>query len=148
VEKNIVGRCRSTGLLVIQLIDGDRHVSRPDRTRIHVSVIFGNEIDIMKDKTLEVVFIRREDERGIHQNAFVVRSVAQLFGDEDFVIEFLSLKNRMEIREKSYQMLESISVRNDDGDLNRTNSRRGEKRRSRDSYAMPSETMRRRPLTS
>ena len=72
----------------------------------------------MKDETLEIVFGRGVDERRIHQNAFVIRSIAQLFRNEDFVIEFLPLKDRMEIREKSEQMLESISIRNDDGHLN------------------------------
>lgn len=104
VEKqrtSIFDRLDHNALRVIQSIHGDRHVSRPDRTRVHVSVVFGNQIDIMKDKTVEIVFSRGMNERRVHQNAFVVRSVAHLFRDEDFVIEFLTLKNRMEIREKS-----------------------------------------------
>lgn len=84
-------------LLVIHFIDGHGHVPRKDWTRVHISIIFRYQIDIVKDKTLKIVFTGRVDKGGVHQHGFIVRSIARLFGDEDFIIEFLTLKNRMEI---------------------------------------------------
>ena len=77
----------------------------------------------MKDKALKIVFTGGVDEGGIHQDGFVVGSIAYLFGNEDFIVEFLSLQNRMEIVEKCDQVFESISIRNDDGHLEKTKHR-------------------------
>ena len=64
--------------LVSHLVDGDAHVTREARTRVHVAVVLGHEVDVVEDDALEPEAFQRLDERHVHQASFVERVIADL----------------------------------------------------------------------
>ena len=77
-------------LLVSHLIDSDAHVSWIARTRVHVAVVLGHEVDVMEDDALEPEALHRLDERHVHQTSFVERVVADLRVHKTTDVELLN----------------------------------------------------------
>ena len=65
-------------VLVAHFVDGDGHVSRLRRTGVHVTVVLGDQIDVVEDEALERVLLQRLDERDVHYTSFVERVLAVL----------------------------------------------------------------------
>ena len=114
-------------------------------TRVHVAIVFGHKINIMKTIAIVVILIESVDESSVHDYGLVEGAIAilqapikkcfvtiefcrrsshafcdqiiYLFGDKYAVVELLALEKRVKIRQKCHQMIPAISVWNDDGDL-------------------------------
>ena len=65
-------------VLVAHFVNGDGHVARLRRTRVHIAVVLWNEVDVVKDKALERVLLERLDERDVHDPRLVERVLAVL----------------------------------------------------------------------
>jgi hypothetical protein len=64
--------------LVSHLVDGDRHVTRLYGTRIHVAIVFRNEVNVVENKTLERILFECLDKGNVHDACLVERVVAVL----------------------------------------------------------------------
>ncbi len=82
-------------------------------TRVHVSVIFGHQINVMKTVAVVIILVKCVDKRCIHDYCLVKCAVAVLFCDVDFVIELLALEERVKVGQEGYQVGLPVSVWND-----------------------------------
>jgi len=64
--------------LVSHFVDGDGHVTGLDGTRVHVTVILGDEVDVMEHEALERVLLQSLHERDVHDTRLVERVLAEL----------------------------------------------------------------------
>ena len=64
--------------LVIHRVHCDWHVSWFGWTRVDVSIIFGNEIDIVEDKTLPGVLFHRLTEANVEEKSSIERHIDEL----------------------------------------------------------------------
>ena len=56
---------------VSHLVDRDGHVAWLHWTRVHVSIVLRNQVDVMEVETLEVVQLERLHEADVHDASFV-----------------------------------------------------------------------------
>lgn len=71
-------KCELVDSLVSHLVDGNRHVTRLHGTRIHVAVVFRNEVDVVKNETLKRILFECLDEGDVHNTCLVEREVTIL----------------------------------------------------------------------
>lgn len=66
-------------LLVVHFVDSDGHVLGIGTTRVHVAIVLGHQVNIVKTITIVIVLIEGVYERGVHDYCFVERSVSPLY---------------------------------------------------------------------
>lgn len=64
--------------LVVHLINANRHVLGILTTRVHVAVVFGNQVNVVETVTVVVVLVESIDEGCIHYDRFIECSVSHL----------------------------------------------------------------------
>ena len=72
-------------LLIFQFVNGYRHVPGHAGTDIQVPVIFGQQIDVVKYETLEVVQFTRLQEADVQQGSAVETRIWSLKTEVSFV---------------------------------------------------------------
>ena len=99
----------------MEFVDGHAQMSRVGRTRVHVSIVDEQEIDIVHNEAgsgrlqLENLF-----ETAVHHDALVERLIGRLLANVDAIVQLLTLQNRMRVEEEVLQDLPTIAVRHDD----------------------------------
>ena len=91
-------------------------MSRSIATVVHISEVFGNQIDVMKDETIERIVLLCFDEAHVEQRTSVEWQTIVLMHDEDHIVEQLLLQKRMEIVEKEAKVHLPVAMADDDGD--------------------------------
>ena len=66
---------------VSHLVDRYRHVAWLDWTRVHVSIVLRNQVDVVEVETLEVVKLERLHKADVHDTS-LVESVGAKLGRE------------------------------------------------------------------
>ena len=64
------------------------------RTRIHIAIVFRNEINVVEDEALERVLLQSFDECDVHDSRLVERVLAILVHSTAIVYIQLSIKHR------------------------------------------------------
>lgn len=77
-------------LLVHQSVYSDTHMSRLLRTRVHISVVFSKQIDVMKNEAMKVVDFQRFLKSDVEKHRPVEGAVSVLPDDKNGVVQQLS----------------------------------------------------------
>ena len=102
----------------LKLVDGHAQVTWEAWARVHVSIVHGEQIDIVHDEARRVGLQTKDlFETAVHDDALVERFFPRLFAHVDPVVELLPLENVVRVVEKVLQDFQTISVRDDDGDF-------------------------------
>lgn len=94
-------------------IYGDAHVTRLVGTRIQISVIHRQQVNVVEHEAIPFVELQRLNVSDIHQFRSIERSVHRLLNYEYSVIDLLSHQKRMQILEKDRQVLLAVAKWND-----------------------------------
>ena len=92
------------------------HVSRLGAAFVHVSQIFRQKVDVVKNEAIERVEFHRFEVADVEQRRSVELSGAVLIDDEDGVVELLLLQKGMDVVEEHFQVLLAIAVADDQGE--------------------------------
>lgn len=69
---------RRSYILVVHFVDTDRHMLGIGTARIHVAIVLGHQIDVMKTVAVVRVLIEGVYECGVHYYCFVEGSISPL----------------------------------------------------------------------
>lgn len=86
-------------------------------TSVHVELVFGQQIDVVKNETIPLIDFERLEKAGVHGDAFVEGQVGDGLDYEHAVVDRLFGEERMNVAEKELEIAETISIGHDNGDL-------------------------------
>jgi hypothetical protein len=115
-------KCQDTTdqLLVRQHVskrtDANAQMTRNVGARVQIELIFRQQIDVMKHEAIESILFGHFGERGIVQQSLVERISIVLFDHEHLILDLLSVQKAMQVRQKHAQLIESIAIRDQNGD--------------------------------
>jgi hypothetical protein len=89
-------------------------MSRLSAASVHVTQIFGQKVDVVKDEAIEWIQLHCFDESDVEERRAIKLFVAVLIDDEDGVIELLLFEKGMDIVEEQFQMQVTVSEADDD----------------------------------
>lgn len=98
-------------LLVFKHINGDAHVPRLFGTRIHVSVVLWQQIDVVKNEAIEIRYFQRFLESHVHQHGSVECAATFLFDYEYRVVQLLSFQKGMHVLQEEQQVFAATPER-------------------------------------
>lgn len=103
--------------LVLKNINGHAHVSGLLRARVQIPVVLGQQVDVVKNETVEVPHVQRLHEADVHQHRPVKGAVAVLLDYEDGVVQLLPPQEGVHVLEEEEQVFAPAPERDYDGHL-------------------------------
>ena len=84
---------------------------------VQVTVILGEEVNIVEDTTVPAVVLHGLCESNIHQHCPVKQMFISLVDDVDPVVDILSSEKGMDMSQESSKLTAPVSVRDDNGHI-------------------------------
>ena len=103
--------------LVLELVHGHGHVAGVVRTVVQVPVVLGQEINVVEDEAVPGEIFHRLRVAHVEEHGSVELVLVCLVDDVNPVVEFLFPQEGMEMSEENQQLFRSVSVRDDDGNI-------------------------------